>query len=533
MQTSRYWRPVLLIMVPALLFLVVLQTPVEPWGDEAMLLANLLEPNIDLLQPLPYYEQAAPPGYLWLARTILYVFGDAPPFHALRLLSAAFFAGGICLILGTEPLRRDWKASTILVALLLGSPLVWGYAGEMKPYSADFFASAMILASGLPLARGDNPRRLAVFFLTVLVGGLLSFTIPIVVAGVLAGLALQRLPNGGVSAPPRMSMPFVLTGGAALLYLVGVYLLVNRGLVLFQLSAYSHVYLGNTAQGIARVMVSRLTEVLDIIVNSLGADWFAVLRRMVNQAGAPLGIAYHTIRLIALALLGLIVWLAVRRSPVVVLISLCLFAVVAALQMVGALNLVYERHVIFLLPVSATLSAIAVSVFVDRCLPAAGRGPVTLLAMLACLTVGLVAGLGRQTQNVSELLSLIKATAPEVPVWVHGNGQHVVAVLKPQPARVLGELDRASGTTAWAVRGGLYLDPARNGGAALRDPDYPGTIADVAATEDSLWLLFASNASVPDHTPFLRSAESTVGPCRPEMQNDKTSLYFCQSEQGE
>jgi hypothetical protein len=523
MLFRRYLPLALAFLVPALLFIAVARTSVEPWGDEAMLLANLLLPDLDVLAPLPLYEQAAPVGYLWLSQVLLDLFGSDPPFQVLRFLSAAFMGAGIALLLTLRPVRSDALVASILVAVLLGEPMIWTYANEIKHYSAEFFASALVLACGLPLAHRNDLRAYGLFLAAVAVAGLVSFTVPVIVAGLLAALALYRLfakqPRAGAFEPA-----FIVTGALAVLYVAAVYLLLNRGLVVWQLQAYAHVYQPPTDQGLASLVIKRIGGVLQVLVNAVGSTWLSATQGLLHQIGVPLGLSFHAIRLIALALFAVAAVLAFRRAPEVVAMTLGVFAAMAALHFSGFLDMPYERHAIFLIPFSSTLTAIAVGSLLLAIVPVAGRPVIAGLALVAGVIFGAQSTLGRQTQEIGKLLAHIHDTAPDVPVWVHSAGQPVFDVLSPQPAEVLARMDSTSGPVAWEVRGGGLL---MQDGRFTPNPDYPQSLAVASAGLPELWLLFDNDASTDEYIDFLKVAEQSVGPCKAVIQETTGSLFFC------
>ncbi|SMO78376.1 hypothetical protein [Paracoccus laeviglucosivorans] len=524
MFPKRHLPFVFAALVPLLMLLVVAQTPVEPWGDEAMLITNLLVPDLNIFAPLPHYEQAAPVGYLWLSRQLLEIFGAEPPFHVLRYLSALFIGLGVVLILSIAPIRRDWMAKIIVVALLLGSPMIWIYANEIKHYSAEFFASALVLACGIPLVTRSDMAALSLFLLAVVVAGLVSFTVPVVVAGMLMAIAVMRLRS---DQPDRLAPAVVVTAVLAMVYLGAIYLFLNRGLVVWQIQAYAHVYSPEAGQGLAGLLVKRLGGLLDAVVNAFGPSWLSRVQGGLHLIGLPLGLSYHAIRLIALALFAALVIIARKSAPGLVGLTLGVFAAVAVLQLAGMLHLSYPRHAIFLMPFTAALMAISLSRLLGASLPQKSGAVIVATALVMGLWLGIGTALTRQTQELGKMLAHIRDTAPEAPVWINGSGQPVFELLAPRPNTVLGEMDSASGPVAWQVRGAEFLPPAQHGGEWLGNPDYPQSIAAQAAGQTELWLLFNNDPSAQDRIPFLSVAAKTVGPCNPAIEGHGAGLYYC------
>lgn len=520
----------MLLLIPLVLMVVVALTPVDPWHDEAMLIANLVAPDLNILSPLPYYEQAAPVGYLGLAKAVLATVGIQPPYSALRLFSAAFVAAGIVLVLGLRSMRADPVAATILAACLLGSPLIWVYAGEIKHYSADFFAAALVLGFGLPLARTDRPAALAIFLLAVLVAGLLSFTAPITVLGLVLGVGLYRFLAGHTSpgAAP-LSLRFVATGTIAVAWLAMLYLTLNRDLVVYQMAAYSYVYDPAPGDGLAHVLQSRMFSLFDVAAYVLGTPWLEALRNGLVTVGLPVGMSFHLIRLFLIALIVAATLLAYRRAPLLVFVFFGTMAVTVVLVMLGLVRLAYARHVFFLLPLSLAILSLAMAELVERLLPARWRLPTAQTVLIGALIFGVTSGLGRETQEISKLLAHIGQTHPDTPVWVFGGAQPAVHVLTPRPPRILGEFDKTSRQTAWQIRGGEMLGAPPGGGDWRSNPAYPKTIGPVAAGEKKLWLLFAQFGPVPEHSAYLETASAVIGPCRLAMKGNASALYFCEA----
>lgn len=513
----------LAVLAVALIFIVVAQIAVEPWGDEAMLLANLLDPDLDIFAPLPLYEQAAPVGYLWLCRVLFDLFGSAPPFQVLRLLSAAFVGLGIALLLSLKPIRRDGLAATILVAVLLGEVMIWSYASEIKHYSAEFFGSALVLAFSLPLAQQADARTCGLFLGAVVIAGLISFTAPVVVAGLLAGLGVYRLLAEDAGARP-FAPAFIITGVLAVLYVAAVYLLLNRGLVAWQLQAYAHVYSLPPDLGLASLAVKRLGSTLQVVANALGHTWLSGARDVLQQFGLPVGLSFHLVRLLALILFVALALVARKRAPELVTVTLGVFVAMAALHVSGFLAMPYERHAIFLIPFSAAMTAVAVSHVLGKGLPVAAGAVIAGAVVAGALLFGAVTTLARQTQEMGRMLGLIQETAPDVPVWVHSAAQPVFDVLTPRPKNVLDPMDASSGPVAWQIRGGSQL---LEDGVAVRNPDYPASLAKAAAGLARLWLLFDTDPATEDHAPFLVVAEESVGPCTAEIETRGGALYLC------
>ncbi|RKF23769.1 glycosyltransferase family 39 protein [Micromonospora globbae] len=170
------------------------------WGDELYLVHNLRDRGyLDLLEPLAF-SQTAPPGWLWLERLALQLFGATE--RSLRLVPLLF---GLALLPLVAYLgRRLMPAPSALAALLLVAiaPFLVGYSNELKQYSADAFCVTLLVGITLLLTRQALTWRAGlVFWATSLVTLVLStLAIPVVIA--LAALltvdvlARPRRPSG-------------------------------------------------------------------------------------------------------------------------------------------------------------------------------------------------------------------------------------------------------------------------------------------------------------------------------------------------
>lgn len=124
-----------------------------------MLALNLVNRSYsELLQPLDY-DQAAPPGFLWIEKTAILVFGNSE--YSLRIWP---LIAGIISMVAFYPLSK-WAVSAIAVpiALLLFacSRFTLYYATETKQYSGDvmfalLFSLLLIPLRGQLLAKGKS-----------------------------------------------------------------------------------------------------------------------------------------------------------------------------------------------------------------------------------------------------------------------------------------------------------------------------------------------------------------------------------------
>ncbi|MEV4619244.1 hypothetical protein AB0J74_11130 [Asanoa sp. NPDC049573] len=116
------------------------------WKDEAGIANNLTRSYFQLTAHLTY-DQVAPVGWLWLEKTLLEQVGSGD--RVLRL--PAYLGALAVLVLGTLIARRAiGRAGAVAVAaLLVASPMLLVYAGEVKQYSweAGIALALLVLAA--------------------------------------------------------------------------------------------------------------------------------------------------------------------------------------------------------------------------------------------------------------------------------------------------------------------------------------------------------------------------------------------------
>lgn len=114
------------------------------WMDELFLLRNVVSKDYaELAGPLTC-EQAAPPLFLWLERTVFLLLGDSA--MALRLVPLVVSCAALLLLLTVA--RRCLTASAIPVAMLLFacSDKLVDHTVEAKQYLMDVFAAVLVPA---------------------------------------------------------------------------------------------------------------------------------------------------------------------------------------------------------------------------------------------------------------------------------------------------------------------------------------------------------------------------------------------------
>ena len=113
------------------------------WLDEAMVALNVGRRSyLGLLEPLGY-DQVAPAFYLWVVKTATVLLGMNELALRLPALVAGLALPWIVWLLGR---RLIGDVGGLIAALLVAcSPVLVGYANEVKPYGLDAFATASLL----------------------------------------------------------------------------------------------------------------------------------------------------------------------------------------------------------------------------------------------------------------------------------------------------------------------------------------------------------------------------------------------------
>ncbi len=153
------------------------------WGDEVMLALNLLNRSyLELLQPLDY-DQAAPPGFLWIEKTAIHVFGNSE--YSLRLFP--LIAGIISMIAFYQLSKWAVSAIAVPIALLLFacSRFALYFSTETKQYSSDVMLAILLCLLLIPL-RGQLLAKGRSLLLGVIGAVVVWFSHPVVF--VLAGI---------------------------------------------------------------------------------------------------------------------------------------------------------------------------------------------------------------------------------------------------------------------------------------------------------------------------------------------------------
>ena len=228
---------------------------VDPWIDEAMLVRNLPVADGDITKAMPFYDQAGPLGYVWLASKIA-TYSSAYPLAALRGLSALASLGAAwCLYLAMRVLTLQ-RAAPLAIALGFLTFVPLTYAIEIKHYGIEVGATALLCAAGARIAVAPSLRSSASLLAAMIAAILFSFSAPVVIACVFVGVGTMRY-RAALQHSARevaiVGFPFVVAAIAFLL----LYLIYTKPVTAYQFQAYRLLY----GAGIADFNISSIEDV--------------------------------------------------------------------------------------------------------------------------------------------------------------------------------------------------------------------------------------------------------------------------------
>jgi hypothetical protein len=187
------------------------------WFDEAMLAVNIRDATWhQLLRLLPYYDQAAPIGYLVLMK-LLY-----PLSHSDWVLRIPSLAAGTAVVLipfKYSFLSRRERALTALV--IASSVIALHYSVEAKQYAFELLFAALSVRAfeAFLLPDTENERSsLAISLITLLVAMLFVSPFPILYAAAVITAFISLAKQSEARAEPSRAFPFLLVGAVYLVY---------------------------------------------------------------------------------------------------------------------------------------------------------------------------------------------------------------------------------------------------------------------------------------------------------------------------
>ena len=510
----------------------------DPWLDEAMLGLNIKAIGLgDLFRPLPFYEQAAPPGYLALCYLARSIAPDAFFISAVRAVSTVLMIATFYLLLRLTTAYGGLKSAVFLAAVLLASDSVLTYGVELKQYAADVLATTAILFAGYGLSRSIDARSVLRFFAVTLVASFFSFTAAIPAAAVLGstlvlhwwrGRRARQAVGGSAAGRPAWVGWWSVCAVLTVVSVVAMKKLVTDPLTAMQFSAYSDVYktflnprasIGSNAQ-ILEWLFARIYEFM--YLNTFAERHAAATR--------------HAGMLVAAVAIVAVNILAARKSPYLVLTSLMLFGAILTLNLARLFPIGYTRHLLFAAPILIVPVALGTSELFET----VGRRAGTLARRVTTFGVyGALLGLAalatyrtvRADKSVeSRFLGEVLRTDAASPVWVYFGAQPTVRLIAPPGLRFIGMLDYRSGNASWMQRAGVLSRSDPHG-----DPYLEG-FRQVLRGQNSVWLLFTYTdlAARPERSldPYLAIADSIVGGCTLRSAAVIGRLFRCSKPSG-
>ncbi len=129
------------------------------WCDETMLAANLLDRNwTELAHPLDY-RQVCPLGFLALEWLAVRIFGFSELSLRLIPMICALASVPLFYLLARWILGRGTAGAFVAVAIFSVSEPLIRYAGEAKPYEADFLVSLVLLCLSVTWLRAPRAPK--------------------------------------------------------------------------------------------------------------------------------------------------------------------------------------------------------------------------------------------------------------------------------------------------------------------------------------------------------------------------------------
>ncbi|HUF00295.1 MAG TPA: glycosyltransferase family 39 protein [Anaerolineales bacterium] len=330
----------LLILLGALLRLRQYLTGRSLWADEAMLALNIVDRNFaGMFQPLDY-DQGAPIGFLLVEKLFNSILGK----HEFALRLFPLLVGWISLWLFYLLLRRITSGAGLLIALALFAfnPRLVYYSSEVKQYILDVAVTILLLLIAVPLFN-NSPRKKDYAWL--LLAGLIALWFSHPALFVLAGIGLafviitlQRRDYSSLRLVIGMGILWVLN--IAFLYL----------LILKDLS--QNTYMREYWQGAFLPMPPW---------SDADAGWF--IKSLNENIGIQFGVPYAIFVVFFLMLVG---WVMLWFHQRGVAIAIACIALVTLTTSALGLYPVFERMILFLVPIGLILAGKAVEAIYQR-----------------------------------------------------------------------------------------------------------------------------------------------------------------------
>lgn len=506
-----------------------------------MLLWNILKPELDFSKPLPFYDQAAPVGYMWIARAFLPDGGVLEQVRWLRFVSvAAILVGMVTIIYGVSK-RYSLSYTLAVTAIMLSSPLIWAYSTEIKQYGLEFSAGALVLFSGRRLVERDDRLSHLGFLIVSVLSGFAAYTAPIIVCAVLAGVFSQRLiylmprdtsEDNSLSHPKPFSPRFIIIGTMNVLAIVAIYFFVNKPVLLYIMNGYAYIF-DRGKFDLGQPIVYNVKIAIRFIAILLDPIGFRNLEPAIRAVTPLKSAAYVLSALIGAGLIVTMIILAARAGTFFILTFIAAIIISIALNLLGFIAFDQARYFLFIAPVTLIVAAIAlvegwrfVASFLSRRLRL-----LTASALAALFVITIFAGAYRQArwqnQELSPLLAHVAARGPAVPLWVYCGAQPAASLLSGPAVRLVGVLDRASSPEAWPIRGGCMEKTTFDEPAYKANPRYIDDLKKDSVGERAMWLIFSHDFYDDNRKAYLSAVEGFVGPCQVSAESIGAILYFC------
>jgi hypothetical protein len=343
------------------------------WADEAMLALNIVERDFArLVQPLDY-DQGAPVGFLVVEKVFNTILGK----HEFALRLFPLLVGLVSLWLFYRFLKRLMSGPALLVSLALFAfnPRLIYYSSEVKQYILDVAVTILLLLIAAPALTGTPRKR---DFLRLTLAGLVALWFSHPALFVLAGIGLALLI---MALKRRDTSSLRAIVGMGVLWLLNIALLYS--LILRNLS--QNAYMREYWQGAFLPMPPWSDP-----------GWFT--RSLNENIGIQFGIPYAVYFVFFLILAG---WAALLlggvapgatawRSPLNQNYAIAFACIVLITLIASALQLypVFERMILFLIPIGLLLIGKAVEAFHQRIQPFSTLGTLSVLLLAGYLLYG-------------------------------------------------------------------------------------------------------------------------------------------------
>lgn len=197
------------------------------WGDEAMLAISFFGRGYrQLLEPLAW-SQLAPPGFLWISKAMIDVFGADP--WVMRLWPVIAGTAAMLLFVRLARASLRLREAMLAIAITAASYYPLRHSVEFKPYSTDLLAAVMILWLAIRIQQRTTREAPAVGAWVALAAAgcaavWLSFPSVFVSGAAALWLALLALKRGRESLWSRL-LPPLLVGALVVASFSAMYLL--------------------------------------------------------------------------------------------------------------------------------------------------------------------------------------------------------------------------------------------------------------------------------------------------------------------